>query len=223
MKHIYSKQEIYEILKYEIISLVLKPGELITETEIAKRFNVSRTPCRDVIKQLASEELVEVYPQRGTYVTPINLDDLNQIVFLRHALEKSVLELLIKKDISEFDLSELNYIVLKQKHLLESENPDSMEFNKLDDLFHEKIFELAGMHSLWAIIEKVKSKYIRFRIMDSFVKDDILEAISVHEKMIKEIVAKNKEALKTIIYAHVYKGLDRIDELKKQYPDFVTE
>lgn len=61
-----SKKEIMAYLKQEILSLELKPGAMISETALSERFQLSRTPIRDVLKQLSLEQYVDIYPKKAT-------------------------------------------------------------------------------------------------------------------------------------------------------------
>ena len=62
------KEYAYRVLKDNIMSLELKPGELLSESELSEKLNISRTPIREVIMRLKGEHLIEVKPQAGTYV-----------------------------------------------------------------------------------------------------------------------------------------------------------
>ena len=62
------KNYTYRVLRSNIIDLNLKPGESISENEIANNLNVSRTPVREAFSLLVSEQLLEIYPQKGTQV-----------------------------------------------------------------------------------------------------------------------------------------------------------
>ncbi|MCY9421621.1 GntR family transcriptional regulator, partial [Bacillus paralicheniformis] len=68
------RDQIYQMLKEEIMKFRLVPGELISEKEISERYEVSRTPVREAFLQLSREGLLEVYPQKGTRVSLIDLD-----------------------------------------------------------------------------------------------------------------------------------------------------
>ena len=63
----------YRILRNAIMYLELKPGQAISEVELAEALNISRTPIREVLTQLKEENLVEVISQVGTYVNKSNL------------------------------------------------------------------------------------------------------------------------------------------------------
>ena len=87
------RDQIYQMLKEEIMKFRLIPGELISEKEISERYEVSRTPVREAFLQLSREGLLEVYPQKGTRVSLIDLDLVEEARFMRENLEKAVAEL----------------------------------------------------------------------------------------------------------------------------------
>ena len=80
-----SSDEIYHTLRSEILSLTLAPGQLIAEAELARRFGVSRTPVRTALSRLQADKLVEVFPQKGTYVAPVDWDFVRQLIYMRCA------------------------------------------------------------------------------------------------------------------------------------------
>ncbi len=74
-------------LRDEILSGRLRPGQALSENEIAQRLGVSRTPVREAIIRLESEGLLVVRPQVGTTVAPIDVDAVSDVQFLREAIE----------------------------------------------------------------------------------------------------------------------------------------
>ena len=68
-----SVDEIYQILEGEIVSLEIKPGEMLSENTLCKRFSISRTPVRSALQRLEQNRFVQIIPHKGTIVTPINL------------------------------------------------------------------------------------------------------------------------------------------------------
>ena len=81
------KEQIYQYLKEAIIKGDLKPGEIYSEQQFADKLNVSRTPVREAILQLKSEDLVEIYNNRGLGIKPLTEADLEQIIQARIAIE----------------------------------------------------------------------------------------------------------------------------------------
>ena len=75
-----------------IINLELKPGALVSENELAKTLGVSRTPVREAIAELQKSKLIEVFPQRGSYVAGISFEAVEEAAFLRRTLENAIVE-----------------------------------------------------------------------------------------------------------------------------------
>lgn len=84
-------RQIFANLSGRIISFRLKPFEALSEVSIAADLGVSRTPAREALLRLVDLGLVEVFPQRGTIVTPLRLPDLERSQFLRESLEIGLL------------------------------------------------------------------------------------------------------------------------------------
>ena len=82
--------QLYESLRGRIVRAELRPGEIISETEIAKAYSVSRQPVREAFIKLAEAGLVRVRPQRGTMVSPITAEAVTEARFVREAIEADV-------------------------------------------------------------------------------------------------------------------------------------
>lgn len=82
--------QVYALLKKMICNLSLQPNEALSEKELSVRLGVSRTPVREALIRLADETLVDVFPQRGTFVSPIRTNEVLEAQFLRETLETAV-------------------------------------------------------------------------------------------------------------------------------------
>ena len=82
-----SKDGIYEQIREDILLGRLGPGERLTEERLARQFDVSRTPVREVLGRLGAEGLVDLTPFRGAVVRPFGVHDLESIYDLRYLLE----------------------------------------------------------------------------------------------------------------------------------------
>lgn len=80
-------ETIYRVLKSEILSGVIEPGTLLSESQLAKRFGVSRTPAREALGILAYDRLVTSLPQRGHQVRTISFSEVKHAFRLRELLE----------------------------------------------------------------------------------------------------------------------------------------
>ena len=73
MENARSTDDIYTIIKNEIIALVIKPGEDLSENSLCKRFGVSRTPIRTVLQKLENRGFLAIEPYKGSFVTLLEL------------------------------------------------------------------------------------------------------------------------------------------------------
>jgi DNA-binding GntR family transcriptional regulator len=83
----------YFELRNRIVTLRLPPAAALVEERLMKELQIGRTPLREAIKRLALENLVEVRPRRGTYVTEVNVADIVHITEVRAELEGYAAEL----------------------------------------------------------------------------------------------------------------------------------
>ena len=84
-------EEAYQDMCERITSLQLKPGQKISENQMGEDYGVSRSVIRTVFTRLSQRRLVEIYPQRGTYISKIDLDFISDLLLLRTAIEKEIL------------------------------------------------------------------------------------------------------------------------------------
>src|SRR5215472_17959513 len=80
-------ERVYETLRRRIRELALPPGAPLRKEEIALELGVSRAPVSEAVTRLAEEGLVEVFPQHGSFVTPIRAAEVREALFIRTALE----------------------------------------------------------------------------------------------------------------------------------------
>ncbi|KOS04434.1 GntR family transcriptional regulator, partial [Paenibacillus polymyxa] len=152
--------EIMQLLKKDILSLTLKPGTLLSETTLSERFQLSRTPLRDVLKWLALESYIDIYPKKGNIVSYIDLESVEQIIYLRSALEKEIM-----KDLSSHHATD--------------------QFLSLDDQFHQTMFQLVGRGFLWQLIQQSNVHYIRYRKLHMLETGKLMGIWHEHQAMLE--------------------------------------
>ena len=93
---------------------------------------------------------------------------------------------------------------------------------KNDDDFHEQLFQLAGHHELWEIIEKSSRQRNRFR----WLKAELIgltPTITQHQEIVDCIEKKDKERLLKCLFVHHDINLEEAETLRKMYPEYFTE
>ena len=89
--HPITSDEIFEQILNRIIQLRLEPGQLISENQMSAEYGVSRSVIRTAFTRLKQLGFIEIYPQRGTYVSLMDLSHIADLLTLRTAVEKEVL------------------------------------------------------------------------------------------------------------------------------------
>lgn len=204
-----TKEYAYRVLKDNIMSLELKPGDLLSETELSKTLNLSRTPIREVIMKLKSEYLIEVKPQSGTYVAKIDWNLIDEAIFMRYFLEKEVLkEACI--NFNENNLIDMEKCLFAQQLIADKEN-SQLEFHHLDNEFHRLLFDGVNKKNIWEAIGKISTHYNRMRLLNEINKDKS-EIISQHAKYLTIIKNKDRDGVDKIILEHIKRPADYCKE-----------
>ena len=179
------KEYVYRVLKNNIMCLELKPGELVSESDLANKMNVSRTPIREVLIRLKAEKLIEVKPQAGTYVSLIDWNIIEEAIFMRYNLEKEAL-----KEACEYFpediLMEMEKSLFAQKLIIDKSD-NLIEFHNLDNEFHRLLFEGIKKSNVWEAICNISTHYNRMRLLAEMKihKEFIIEQHEIYLDIIK--------------------------------------
>lgn len=213
--------DVYNILRNEILNLRIKPGELLSENHVAARFNLSRTPVRSVFVMLARDGLIQLQGRKGTFVSLIDLELAEHVIYMRIQAETAVMRYIIHHpDSLLFERLERN---LEQQRLIASGKlPDT--FYQVDSDFHVMCMESANKLRLWQIIQSLDVHYARYRRLDYyfFQRENVYEELYRQHARLLEIM-RNKEAdqLYHAVTAHLYSGMIRIgNDLYNNYADY---
>lgn len=194
------KKYAYRVLKENIMSLELKPGELLSESDLSEKLKISRTPIREVIMKLKNEHLIEVKPQAGTYVSLIDKEIIDEAIFMRKLLEKGVLREACN-EFSEEMFMELEKNLFAQKLVLNKDGKEN-EFHNLDKEFHKLIFIGCHKINIWESIMKISTHYNRMRLLSERKTDKAL-LVKQHEEMLSIIKNKDLDKIDEYIEKHI--------------------
>jgi len=208
---------VYNNIKKNIINLNIKPGDRISEKEVSEIFNVSRTPVREAFIKLAKEGLLYVIPQKGTYVSYIDLDLVEEARFMREGLETSVMKLAVVDFPLEYTKKLEDNLSQQVEHI---EKKEYDKFLELDELFHKTIFKGCNKERTWGLIEQINTQYKRIRLLTFIADINWRNLISQHQQIINSIKEKDEEKAEKIISEHLKKLLVEQIEVKKKFPEY---
>lgn len=213
-----SKLDVYQELKDKIQYLELMPGEPIKESVLTKKLSVSRTPIREALIRLSSEDLIDIYPQRGTYVAPINFGIAKECTYMRHILDSDVCLKLCQEKTNLDNIMEERIFFMKRS----VKNKDVKEYIKNDNRFHATIFKAAGHEITWEIIADSRAHYNRILTLD-LQRDGILEkSLNEHLELLELIKNGNEKLLIQLMDTHHdYSSMDTKEaELRSEFPEY---
>lgn len=213
---------IYEQLKRKIINLELLPGTKIKEEELANQYNISRTPIRGVISRLVKDSLLEVAPKKGTYVSKIDVSNINDYIYIRKTIEASILKEVIE-NVTPSDIVKLYEILDVQKEIImmEPSIKKSKMFFHNDNLFHATLFKIAKMEGVWEIIHTNAIPLNRARIMANLRSNtEVQEVHNQHLLMLDYIKDKNLTEAQKILIKHLDEGFNGISALVEKYNEY---
>ena len=176
-----SSQTIYQKIKDDIIYLRRKPGDELNIQALSEEMRVSRSPVRDALMLLQSEGLVNMYPQRGCWVSLIDLDKIDEQQLLRLYLEKCVLEHIDGK-LKPSDIAGIEYFIALQKEAVEKK--DSQSYYTADDDMHHVYFNAAGFDNFWSIWMRETGNYRRIRLLSFDAEGSSDKSIEQHEEIL---------------------------------------
>lgn len=199
------------------MNMALEPGMDVSVQKLSERYGVSRTPVREALVRLQQSGLVEIYPQRKTVVSKINLQRVHEEWFIRTSLESAVVDEFIYH-CSELVTDTMQTLIKKQKKYMDKEH--FREFYCKDNRFHQLIFETAGQGLSWVTIEEVASHYNRIRLLHGKMVGVEALGIDNHEKIVEAARKRDAKAMRAVMLEHSNHHLDQMKVMSKEYPQF---
>lgn len=217
-----NSEEMYQTLKNEILSLQIKPGQPLTESELCERFGVSRTPVRAVLQRLRDRRLVVTQPYKGTYASLLHLEEIRQIIYLRVAVESAVLRDFIAVA-TPTQMEKVRYYIRKQVVLLQGEYTPE-QFYALDSQMHAYWFSATQKQLLWRTIQRAETHYTRFRMLDIVASNSFARIVAEHEKLLAILEARQTQEVEGFVHSHLYGGLERLEgRIQTDFADYFAE
>lgn len=204
------------VLRGNIISLDLAPGTAISENELAAQIGISRTPVREAIIELAKAYLIEIYPQRGSFVSLIDPKMVEEARFLRRVMDTAVIEE-VCETADEEGIRLLEENVELQEFYLSKGTTDKL-FD-LDNKFHRDIYVVAKKDIIYDIHSTLMIHFDRVRNLSVVtVKNNGI--VGEHRAMLEAIKAKDKKTASELVAKHLdHYQVDEI-EIRSRRPEF---
>jgi DNA-binding GntR family transcriptional regulator len=211
---------VYSDLRAQLLSLERRPGEAISEAEIALSYGVSRTPVREAILKLSDEGLLEIFPQSGIIVSRIPVAALPEAIIIRKALEETTARLAAEYATSSQILT-LRSILERQREA--DATSDREAFHQADEAFHATVAEIARYPGIWTLIQQVKIHVDRYRRLTLPQAGRMTQVIAEHEPILAAIEAHDAISAGLTMGRHLERLLADISATQNINPEFFYE
>lgn len=207
-----AKQKVYDTVKDWIIEGQFKPGEKVSDIEIADYFKISRTPVREALQLLEAQKLVKSFPGKATIVTELETENIEKWYQPMAVLQQLAITLAVDK-ITPAHINRLRNLSDIFTECVKEQNKP-MPILKADREFHGCILEAAGNEYiedfcdvLWIHIQRLEYGFFR----DTPLEDSIRE----HEEMIQALERKDGYSASLLVKEHWDRTALLIRELNK--------
>lgn len=212
-------QQVYDWLRSGIVRAEFPPGSRLSESAIASRLQISRQPVREAFIRLSVDGLIDVRPQRGTYISRISIAAVLAARFIRSAVESDIVRLVAAKATPETRAELDDHIALQRQAVLEN---DTSRFFELDNAFHQLLAIKAGQETSWQALKATRSQLNRLRYI-SVRSFDFNNLLRQHESIVTAIKAGDQEQAEKNLRTHLEEVFSDLPDLQGKFPDYFRE
>lgn len=209
-------QRVYQTLREAILSLAYRPGEILRKPEICEALGVSRSPVADAVARLATEGLVDVVPQAGTFVARFSMEEIREGAFLREAIEVAAVER-VAEAITEDQLTQLRRNLTVQAALIT--DGDVPGFYQMDAAMHELLLSFTGFRRLAQVSETAWLHVNRARQLILPVPGRISATLDEHRAILAALEARDPAAARLATRHHLRQLITYLEPLERDRPD----
>ncbi len=213
-------EQVYTVLREEIITCRIAPNAAISENRICGMLGVSRSPVRTALTRLAEDGLIDIFPQRGTFVAPIKMRQVKESHFARVALEIALVEVAVRRWTVEHGREAHGNLGEQRRHAAAGE---AWEFYLDNEHFHQLIARAADLEGVWKTVQGVKMLWDRIGHLANRVPGHREDIIAEHEAIIVALGRNDGAAAVNAMTVHLRSVFNAIARLKPLHEDYFAE
>lgn len=207
-------------LRQAIIASELRPGEALSEKDIASRFGVSRQPVREAFIKLSEAGLVQILPSRGTYVMRISLREVANARFVREAVECSLARV-ASRLIDPDGVARLRRLIAEQGAA--AARGDYTRFTALDEAFHQAIAGIVDCDYAGKVVESARAQTDRVRYLSLPGTSPIPLLITQHNAIVDALEAGDPDMAAAAMRIHLREILNALPRIAAEHPDLFED
>lgn len=191
--------QVFEKLENDIVSGVFPKGELLTEMRLVEQLGVSRTPIREALRRLEQERLIRE-TGKGMMVLGITPEELDDIMSIRQRTEELAVYYVIQ-NLTEEGATRLRQIGELQDFYYQKN--DTEKLRKMDDNFHEALYELSGRTAIRDMLQPLHKKTQRYRKKSIEDKTRLAKSLSEHKAILNAVLEKDSKKAMELMTLHI--------------------
>ena len=198
--------QIYELLKQQILQGALKNGEKLSENTLALQFSCSRTPVREALKRLEQDGFVSIIAHSGSYVRDTTMTDYQQLTEVRAYLEALAIRLDCENKVNA---APLEAILDSMDEISEKKPLDVQTFSKLHYQFHLILVELAQNELLSQTYKRLNLSKSALLFSQNLNSKGIKKTQEEHRRLVEAIKESNTKTGEHFMLSHLWRKRDR--------------
>jgi len=181
-RHQTLREKILETIRDAILKGNMKPGERVSEPDLAERFGISRTPIREAFRQLESEGYLQVIPRKGAVVASLSERDIEEFYAIKIILEGFAARM-AAENLTPKDIERLESINERLQQI--AAEGDVKNFFRVHNEFHEVFIKAAGNEKLYEMITQLVMRFKRLRLASLSQPGRMEISVEEHRNMIQ--------------------------------------
>lgn len=204
----------HQELRRRIVTLELPPGSPLSENDLARELSVSRTPVRESLILLAEEDLVQVFPQLGSFVARVDPVRVREAQFVREAIELASLA-------DAIELAGPDAVVCLREILARQRRneADIEEFFTLDEQFHQALLAAGGHAKAWRTVHSAKAHLDRARRLGLREVSPVGCLIDQHTQIVDALECADLAATTAAMRHHLRAVFADIERIRERSPE----
>ena len=191
---------VYDSLKAAILDGSLEPGSALVERRIAEETGVSRAPVREALRKLEEEGMVITIPYKGSYVTRVSPETMDEVLSLRRVLELFAAERALPR-LGEPDLARMRGILADMEEAAASERADRLV--ELHSTFHGVLYQSAG-HALLLQFWDLMDRQVRlYSLVHQRAYESLVDYATAHQSIIEALTSADPARIQAELLHHL--------------------
>lgn len=207
------------VLRYNIISMDLEPGAMVSENELSQEMGLSRTPVREALIELSKSGIVEIYPQHGSKIAKIDYDKVEEAYFIRKVAEVAVVEEACELA-EDVDLRRLEDNL--SLHDLYVTRGNSEQIMLTDNDFHRQLFHITKKKTTYELILSIMPHFERVRRLCMAAMPDN-RLVEDHRQILDAIKNKDKEQASDLMRNHLTRHQIDKDTIREKFSRYFAD